>query len=141
MTTNISSLPGRPVGIGAVVHCSLANYMIDCVVPDPGGIDGAAAVDGRILHLKITRPETPHTWHFVGVYQHVARSTNIGARNLLRATLHGIIDQASKDTQPVVILGDFNSAPPQGRWGYSRWSATFKEDSLRETWVHASALT
>ena len=141
VTTYISLLPGRSVGIGAVVHCSLANYMIDCVVPDPGGIDGAAAVDGRILHLKITRPETPHTWHFVGVYQHVARSTNIGARNLLRATLHGIIDQASKDTQPVVILGDFNSAPPRGRWGYSRWSATFKEDSLMETWVRASALT
>ncbi len=38
ITTNIGALPGRPVGIGAVIHCSLANSMTDCVVhyPDTG---------------------------------------------------------------------------------------------------------
>ncbi len=31
VTTNISDLPARPVGIGAIVHCSLANHMSNCV--------------------------------------------------------------------------------------------------------------
>ena len=35
VTTNISELPGRPVGIGAIVHCSLANRMTDCVLQCP----------------------------------------------------------------------------------------------------------
>jgi hypothetical protein len=40
VTTNISALLGRPVGlgIGAIVHCALADHMTDCIVqyPDTG---------------------------------------------------------------------------------------------------------
>jgi hypothetical protein len=36
VTTNISELQGRPVGISAIVHCSLANRMTDCVMQYPG---------------------------------------------------------------------------------------------------------
>ena len=35
LTSNISSLPGRPVGVGALIHCSLANHVTDCIVPAP----------------------------------------------------------------------------------------------------------
>ena len=135
VTTNISALHGRPVGVGAIVHCSLANHMTDCVVqyPDASGLVGdkqvwAEAVDGRIQCIKITRPGSPFTWQFVGVYQHVARSANRTARALIRHTLHDLVEKARKDGHRVAILGDFNAAPPGGRWGYSKWSATAKED-------------
>ena len=141
VTTNISASPGRPVGMGAVIYCSLATHMTDCIVSPPSGSDGAAAVEGRILDIKVSRPGSPHTWHFIGVYQHVARSANKQARILLRESLHSIVDRARKDMHQVVILGDFNAAPPGGRWGYSRWSTVFKEDSLMEDWVQASAMT
>ncbi len=41
VTTNITALPGRPVGIGAVIHCSLANSMTDYVdhFPDAGNLE------------------------------------------------------------------------------------------------------
>ncbi len=32
VTTNISALPGRPVGISAIIHYSLAKYVTDCVI-------------------------------------------------------------------------------------------------------------
>jgi hypothetical protein len=34
-TKNVSALPGRPVGVGAVVHCSLASHMTDCIIQHP----------------------------------------------------------------------------------------------------------
>ena len=141
VTTNISASPGRPVGIGAVIHCSLASHMTDCIIPHSGGSDRVAAIEGRILDIKISRPESPHTWHFIGVYQHVARSENKLARIRLRESLQNIIQQAREDRHQVVILGDFNAAPPNGRWGYSRWSTVFKEDGLMEDWVRSLALT
>ena len=68
VTTNISDRPGRPVGIGAIVHCSLANHMSDCVLQCPyvRGSDiekqsWMEAVDGRIQHIKLTRPGSPFT--------------------------------------------------------------------------------
>ena len=57
MTTNISAHPVRPVGVGAIVHCSLAKHMTDCVtvVLHPDAIrsesekqDWARAVDGPV---------------------------------------------------------------------------------------------
>ena len=72
MLTNIAAFSGRPVGIGAVVHCSLAKHILDCVVECPQGQDPQAweaAVGGRILNLRLTRPDLPFTWHILGVYQ------------------------------------------------------------------------
>ena len=67
VTTNVSALPGRPVGVGAVVHCSLASHMTDCVIqhpeasrPEASPQDWAEATDGRIQCLKITRPGSPY---------------------------------------------------------------------------------
>ena len=75
VTTNISTQPGRPLGVGAIVHCSLARHMTDCVIPCPEANESESdkrawteAVYGRMLCIKITRPGSPHTWQFVGVY-------------------------------------------------------------------------
>ena len=63
MTTNISAHPGWPVGVGAIVHCSLAKHMTDCVVLHPDANwsenvkqDWTRAVDGRIQCVKLTHP-------------------------------------------------------------------------------------
>jgi len=148
VTTNISALPGRPVGVGAIVHCSLANHITDCVVqyPDASGLlanqqEWNGAVDGRIQCIKVTRPGSPFTWKFVSVYQHVARSANRTARALVRNTLHDLVEKARKDGHRVAILGDFNAAPPGGRWGYSKWSAAAKEDQTMNDWVRTTNLT
>ena len=147
-TTNISDQPGRPVGIGAIVHCSLANHMSDCVLQYPYVLESDIekqswmdAVDGRIQRIKITRPGSPFTWQFVGVYQHVARSSNRTARTLVRDTLRGMVDMAREDGCRMAILGDFNAAPPGGRWGYSRWSAAAREDRTMTDWMRTANLT
>jgi hypothetical protein len=41
----------------------------------------------------------------------------------------------------VAILGDFNAAPPGGRWGYSKWIATAAEDRAMNDWLRAENLT
>ncbi len=41
----------------------------------------------------------------------------------------------------MVILGDFNAAPPGGRWGYSKWSAAAREDQTMTDWVREANLT
>ena len=65
VTTNISDQPGRRVGVGAMVDCSLANHMSDCVLqyPYPLGsdIEKQSCVDGRIQRIKITRPGSSFT--------------------------------------------------------------------------------
>ncbi len=122
VTTNVSALPGRPVGMGAIVHCSLASQMTDCVIQHPEASqpeispqEWTEATDGRIQCLKVTRPGSPYTWKFVGVYQHVARSTNRKARSLMRRTLHELVSAARVENHQVAALGDFNAAPPEGR--------------------------
>jgi hypothetical protein len=42
ITSNISALPGRPIGIGAIIHCSLANHVTDCSFSAPQNSDNAA---------------------------------------------------------------------------------------------------
>jgi hypothetical protein len=136
------SAAGRPVGVGAVVHCSLASHMTDCIVqhpeasrPEVSPQDWAEATDGRIQCLKVTRPGSPYTWKFAGAYQHVARSENRKASSLLRSTLNELVSAALVENHRVAILGDFIAAPPGGRWGYSKWSATGKEDLVMNEWV------
>ena len=148
VTTNVSDRPGRPVGIGAIVHCSLASHMSDCVLQCPytQGSDTEMrnwmeAVDGRIQRIKITRPGSPLTWQFVGVYQHVAKSSNRAARAHVRDTLRCMVNTAKQENCRMVILGDFNAAPPGGRWGYSKGSSAVKEDCAMTDWVQAANLT
>jgi hypothetical protein len=146
--TNISALPGRPMGIGAVVHCSLANRITDCVIhhPDPsvpeeGKAEWEAAIAGRIQCIKVTCLNSPFTWQFVGVYQHVAARTNRIARARVMAALSSLVVKARAEGHHVALLGDFNAAPPGGRWGYSRWSAAVKEDQTMTDWALKAGLT
>jgi hypothetical protein len=48
---------------------------------------------------------------------------------------------AEKEGHRIVIVGDFNAAPPGGRWGYSKWSATAAEDQTMTDWLQAKQLT
>ena len=144
VTTNISTQPGRPVGVGAIVHCSLARHMTDCVIPYPEANgsetdkqEWIGAVDGRIQCIKITRPGSPLTWQFVGVYQHVAASGKRAARAIVRNTLSDVVERATKEGHRVALLGDFNAAPLGGRWGYSKWSAAVREDKAMTDWLQA----
>ena len=68
-----------PTCRNGVIRCSLAKHMLDCVVDCPEGQcpqAWEAAVGGSILHIKVTRPDLPFTWHIIGVYQHVAKEVN-----------------------------------------------------------------
>ena len=132
VTTDISALPGRP---RAVIHCPFANRMTDCLVhypatgtSEPRQQEGNAAIEGRIQGIKITSLESSLTWQFVGVYpsQYVAASTNRTARPASAAVLtalDNLVSKAREDGHRIAILGDFNAALPEGRWGYSKWSA------------------
>ena len=144
VTSNIGERSGRPVGIAAVVHCSLAKHMTDCTVLSPEGSaleEWVGATEGRILNIKVSRPESSDAWQFIGIYQHVAKSSNRKDRALLRDTLEGIVTKARQDGHRAIIMGDFNAAPPGGRRGYARWSATQVEDRTMEAWVRGAELT
>jgi hypothetical protein len=60
---------------------------------------------------------------------------------MLRSTLNELVSAALVENHRVAILGDFNAAPPGGRWGYSKWRAIGKEDLVMNEWVQASGLT
>ncbi len=114
VTSYISTLSGRPIGIGAIVHCSLEKHMNDCVIPYPGASDSANdkrewtdAVGGRVqcILVKVTCPGSPLTWQFVGVYQHVAKRENRTARALVRDTLAAMTERAKKEGHRIVIVG------------------------------------
>jgi hypothetical protein len=144
MITNINASSGSPVGVGAIIHCSLAKYITDCTIQPPDGLDQKEwekAVSGRILRLKVSRPGVPCTWQFTGVYQHVSSSVNRLARAQVRNTLQESLIMARRDGHRVLILGDFNAAPPKGRWGYATGSATVREDRTMENWVRDTNLT
>ena len=129
--TNISALPGRPVGIGAIIHCSLAKHITDCTVAPPDQVnktDWEAAVQGRVLRLQVTRPGAMSTWEFIAVYQHVAKSANRAARTLLRETLGAALNVAKSENKRVMFVGDFNAAPAGGRCCYAERSCAARED-------------
>jgi hypothetical protein len=72
VTTNRSDHPGRPIGVGAIVHCSLAKHMTDCVILHPDvnvseneKQDWVKAVDGRVQCIKLIHPSSPFTCQFV----------------------------------------------------------------------------
>ena len=143
-TSNISSLPDRPVGVGALIHCSLANQVTDCLVPalrDCDKSEWEAATGGRILRLRVTRPGLSLQWEYIGVYQHVAKAANRSARALLRETLTVILKSANKEERRAMVIGDFNAAPPGGRWGYATGSQAVREDDTMNAWIRANDLT
>jgi exonuclease III len=138
MITNINASSDRKVGVGAMIHCSLAKHVTDSAIQPPVGLDQTVwenAVDGRILQIKVSRQGFPLTWHFIGVYQQVAKSVNRTARTQVRNTLQESLTKARQDGHNVLIMGDFNAAPPDGCWGYATGSDTVQEDYTMETWI------
>ena len=130
--------------MGAVIHSSLAKHMFDCVVDCPQGQcphAWEAAVGGRILHIKVTRPDLPFTWHIIGVYQHVAKNVNRVVRAQLWDALQGIVTTAKQKGHCLLLMGDFNAAPQAGRWGYARGSATAGEDCITDIRIQGAGLT
>jgi hypothetical protein len=59
----------------------------------------------------------------------------------MRSTLHELVSAARVENHQVAILGDFNTAPPEGRQGYSRWSTMVQEDLIMNERVQTSCLT
>ena len=57
------------------------------------------------------------------------------------AALNNLTTEANAKGHRVAFLGDFNAAPPGGRWGYSKWSVTAKEDQTMTDWITKTALT
>jgi hypothetical protein len=67
MITNINASQaessGRPVGVGAIIHCSLAKYITDCTIQPPDGLDKKEwekADSGRILRIKVSSVSPAH---------------------------------------------------------------------------------
>jgi hypothetical protein len=52
-----------------------------------------------------------------------------------------MVEKARQDGHRIAILGDFNAAPPGGRWGYSQWSTAVREDQTMADWVKRIDLT
>ncbi len=51
-----------------------------------------------------------------------------------------MVEKAQQEGHRVAILGDFNAAPPGGRWDYSKWSAAAAEDRTMNDWLQAENL-
>ena len=133
----------QPRSYQSLIHCSLAKHITDCAITPPHHVnktDWDAAVAGRILRLQITRPGVQSAWEFIGVYQHVAKSANRTARSLLRETLGAALQVAKQENKRVMLIGDFNAAPIDGRWGYAKCSCAAKEDSAMNGWVREACL-
>ncbi len=110
-----------------VLSFGQAKYITDCTIQPPDGLDKTEwekAVSCRILRIKVSRPGVPCTGQLTGVYQHVAKSVNRMTKAQVRNTLQESLTIARRDGHRVLILGDFNAAPPKGRRGYATGSAT-----------------
>jgi hypothetical protein len=110
--TSLSAPPGYPVGMGAVIHCSLAQYIRKVELPCPLEVNREVwrrAVAGRLMQLEVSRPELRIPWRFIGIYQHVAKraSRNLAEAELVRRTV-GILEQVKVETHHVLLLGDVN---------------------------------
>lgn len=143
MLTDISPHRCRgPVGIGAVIHCSLAKHVRILDLPCPEGGDKATwsqAVTGRILPLQFSREGCPYTWQLVGVYQHVAAASNAQFRAHVLAAMGALTAQAAREGHRAVLIGDMNSAPEGGRWKYKPSDRFSRFDREMDEWVHNHA--
>jgi endonuclease/exonuclease/phosphatase family metal-dependent hydrolase len=139
MLTDISPHRCRgPVGMGVVIHCSLARHIRTLDLPSPEGADSATwsqAVAGRILPLQLSREGCPYTWHLVCVYQHVAAASNAQFRAHVLAMMGAITSRAEREGHRVVLIGDMNSAPEGGRWKYKPSERFSRFDRETNEWV------
>ena len=141
--SDIGNTAGYPVGSGALVHASAARYIRQMEVVCPPEIDGeqwSLAVPGRILHLELDHPDCERRVWFVGLNQHVAAVERVHARDMVLATLKHITTRAKDQGLRLVILGDANSAPEGGRWGYSQHSKTRAADLQMTAWLSQTPL-
>ena len=127
----------RATGIAAIVHCSLAKSItVEETVEEtrcPEGMEQDSwlkAISGRILHLKLIRQQCPHTWHLLGIYQHVASPDKTELRSRLLSSITDIMTEVTAAQHKILLIGDVNAAPRGGQWGYSassklnRWMST-----------------
>jgi len=138
--------PGKksPVGVGALVHASLLPCISPLPLPQPAGVDLAKwtrAVQGRILILQCKPGDTPQIWWFVGIYQHALHGSTSEMQMLFLRALSHLSEVAASQQVRLILLGDANAAPPNGRWAYSPRSTTFAFDEEVTTWASASGLT
>jgi len=141
--SDIGNTAGYPVGSGALVHASAARYIkqIDATCPPEMDRDQwLLAVPGRILHLELDHPDCERRVWLVGLNQHIAAKDRVQAREMVLATLKHITIQASDQGLRLIILGDANSAPEGGRWGYLRHSKTRDADLQMSTWLSQTSL-
>ena len=134
----------RPVGVGALVHASLSQFLE--VIPAPAPPDlpldaWLSATAGRILILRGKRPEASGVCWLVGVYQHVAMPWTRADRHALLVTLAAISTRAAEEGAAVVFLGDMNSAPQGGRWGYSASTHVAAVDEEVTEWLRQRSLS
>jgi hypothetical protein len=96
--TDIRASPGYPIGMGAVIHCSLAQNICKIELPCPSDLNKevwTGAVEGQLMQLEVTRPELPKPWRFISIYQHVAKLAlqNLPAAGMVRCMLDCILEQ------------------------------------------------
>ncbi len=144
MLTDISpyNKRGGPVGMGVVVHCSLAKHVRTLDLPDPEGGDTATwsqAVTGKIFPLQLSREGCPHTWQLVCVYQHVAAASNAQSRAYVLATMGARITRAEREGNRAVLISDMNSAPEVGSWKYKPSERFSRFDREMNEWVRSHA--
>ena len=125
------------MGMGAAIHCSLAKHSTEGQSPQAW----EAAVGGRILHIKITRPDLPFTWHIIGIYLHDAKNVNRAVWAQLWNALQVIVTTAKQGRHRSLLVGDFNAAPQAGRRGYARGSTTAGEDCITDTRIQGAGRT
>ena len=143
LLSDISAATGMPTGIGAVLHTSLARCVTKLEVICPPGLaqeSWTQAVQGRIMLLQLSRPDQPSSVWFIGLYQHVASNANERARELVLLTLGHLRMLAAAGGHRLVLVGDVNSAPRGGRWGYSPRSRVLAADKQMEEWAVASEM-
>jgi hypothetical protein len=110
VTTNISASSGRPVGMGAVIHCSSAKHMLDCVGECPEGQNPQtweAAVGGHVLNIKISRQvgwlsemETEllrRSW--ISSWIKLGKGLSVPARRISHAQVGQVAGEAPASTQ------------------------------------------
>ncbi len=86
--------------------------------------------------MKVTSLESSLTWQFVGNDSaSISMLQQVPDRAAVLTALGNSVSKAKEEGHLVAILDDFNAAPPEGRWGYSKWSAAVLEDRTMTDWV------
>jgi len=143
LLTDIRQLPYRPMGIGVLVHSSLASQAQQLQVlrpPDAPESEWEEAVSGRIFLLQIKKPFGNVTWWVVGIYQHVANAGNARKRTLLLRCLADIAERAQRENCYLLLIGDANAAPDGGRWHCRPRSSLYASDAEIIEWARKLVL-